>query len=415
VDKKYNVLLLFSSGTDIDLFKSFLQFNSIKNVQYSIFDLSNFNLLFPKGNNYYAANHPKVKYYEYIHPNMDLQIIINLFKKIRPNVILTISDHSMVERGLLKLGHFFGTKNAVILNGVVSKGDLEHNKSFLLNRLKTISWTYLKQIFYKYRLLYQVIGLLETKLKLLIIKDLFVDMLKSYTKLDSRGKYDSDVIFTWGKFDTYFLEKRVKFGLKLLPVGNIRLDLEQPLPKLNHENMTNSILLITSAHVEHGLWDVKMKTNFLNDIISSVLSTDSQTKLYIRPHPKEDLNFLHKIISTYHTNRILLTTKNSLLEDISNHETIMMSSSTVILDVFFQKKRLILLDFFNYGNYFLNSADLIAPIYNKQGLLKILKDIKSNQFNVSDDILERRKKLALGYVRNYETRDAVKLILDHLL
>jgi len=133
-----------------------------------------------------------------------------------------------------------------------------------------------------------------------------------------------------------------------------------------------SILIVTDALVQHGIWSAQKYTSFLNTVISNLIK-ENKFSFSLKIHPaSENKQFYLKLINKFKKD-IPIYQNQSIYEIIDNYDLVLsFGFSTIHSEIVLSETRMILLDF-NFNFPFLDFVQESVDIGNT----KICKNINS--------------------------------------
>lgn len=133
-----------------------------------------------------------------------------------------------------------------------------------------------------------------------------------------------------------------------------------------------SILIVTDALVQHGIWSTPKYTSFLNTVISNLIK-ENKFSFSLKIHPaSENKQFYLKLINKFKKD-IPIYQNQSIYEIIDNYDLVLsFGFSTIHSEIVLSETRMILLDF-NFNFPFLDFVQESVDIGNT----KICKNINS--------------------------------------
>jgi len=246
---------------------------------------------------------------------------------------------------LMEVGISSNTTNVA---SIAMKRTVFRLRSYAVNILRKYSY-----------LLRTVIALRWNPLK--IIKMIIKDIIIALTIDDARGMFGCQAITIAGSWEKKVLVERGVLPEDIYVTGNphinIRLNHDKPearnqlCQELGIDVQDKVILLLTCAQVEHGRWTVKMREDFINGIIDTILPiTNDHVKLFIKIHPVENLGIYEKVIQG---KKNVFVRKDVVLVDAINASDIVVIGgySTTVLEACAMRKPVVLITVFNEVNH----------------------------------------------------------------
>lgn len=402
-EKQYRFLFILTSTEDYHFFKPLISYFKSK-FPFSkivVWDFSKFNRRFYKNNPGVILQIKKeVQFYWMVPINSNPYYIDQIIQSEGFNACFSITDHSMVERGILMLCKRHNAKAVVVINGLISAENPKGGRN-----LNSISFSYLKSLFNKYKFLYHSIQITKRYNPIKSLSIIINDLIRSTKCYDLRGFYYPDYIFTWGLYDKEIISKRVDPNrTKVYPIGDLKIDSENYFAIDETEKM---VLILSSAEVEHGLWTVKMKRKHLAIIFKSLKSMIPKYSIIFRPHPKEDLYIVYKVINELGLNgKIKIDNITPLNLQIAKSQLVITGISTTVINSLAYNKPTVVLDLYNSSQYLGELIKHINLAKSSKELNNFVENFQINQFSVrthKDEIIQ-------NYIANFEKRDAVEKI-----
>ncbi len=191
-----------------------------------------------------------------------------------------------------------------------------------------------------------------------IMKMIINDVREAFTVYDNRGKYGCQRIAIAGSWEKQVLIERGVAPDKLVVTGNptiwfsLRIGDDDKISSLRRDLgigvNDKVILLLTSALVEHGLWDESMRDEFTNGVVDAVAPLLSKSvRLVVKIHPVEYLDYYQRLLEN-RKEKVSLC-KNVVLADAINMSDVVLvcGYSTTVLEASALGKPVVLLNIFN--------------------------------------------------------------------
>lgn len=189
-----------------------------------------------------------------------------------------------------------------------------------------------------------------------MLKEIMTDVLTSFSLYDVAGKFGCQAIAVAGTWEKTVLIERGVSPNKIFITGNPEfsvsslteisghgVDLRQNLGIKPEEKV---ILLLTSAQVEHGVWNHEMRTTFINSIIKALSPIlESSFRLIIKIHPVESLEEYYKILGP-EEKQVILRKDLRLIDSINISDVVIAGYSTTVLQACALRKPVIVLNLF---------------------------------------------------------------------
>jgi UDP-N-acetylglucosamine 2-epimerase len=333
--------------------------------------------------------------------------VTKIVKREQPDLIIVTCDYSFVEQAFVLAGLHLSAPTLLIQNGARGNAPMTNYFKAGIRKLRRNPSLYIRRYRYMLRTLRST-GTSWPGTAIHAFKDLF-EGLSGNPVLGSRG---SQRIVVSSDYDRDFLLRKGIESQRVVVTGNPLYDdmslavgpsdatFADDEPVLQREKTT--ILLLTSATVEHGMWTEAMRDKYVREILGAVNQIGSEAELVIKIHPMESLETYSRLLPKESQIKISLCKEASILDLIQSSDVVITYYSTTTMAALALNKPVLIVNLFNEPEYlpYVTSGAAVGA-RRPEDILPALRDALYNPV-VKNKLSQARKGFLEGYRYNLD-------------
>ncbi|MCV0399639.1 MAG: CDP-glycerol glycerophosphotransferase family protein [Nitrosarchaeum sp.] len=243
---------------------------------------------------------------------------------------------------------------------------------FLLKTQKAVGWSFFKILKYFCILVKSHLTVYKNLHNPVFSCDVhFVETEKLLNTLISKG-YDKEKLIVTG-----------------IPMYDSAAKQIQELEKVKQKNSKTSVLFLTHAMYEHGIWTKEQRDSLVKKVITELSKHKDKLSITVKIHPSsEQLSDYESLIHNI-DNSIEIFQKGDILEYIVNSDIIITySGASSLVYALMCKKPIIVCNFYNLKNDIFVDRKVVLACKNEKEVINSVLDAKNKEFENDQNLKE---------------------------